>query len=169
MISAILAVDINNIIGKNGSLPWPHINEDMQWFKRKTEHNVVVMGRATWESLGKYAPLKNRINVVISSNNIGGADRVISENILNEIQSLEEIYPEKEIFIIGGAKLYNSTEQILNKVYLTRILKEFEGDTTIDIENLLKDTRVLKSEQIHSQCHDIELLFNTYEKKRDDK
>lgn len=164
MISAILALDINDMIGKNGLLPWPRIREDMKWFKSKTEHNVVVMGRTTWESLGKYAPLENRINVVVSSKSIEGADKVISENMLEEIQSLEIEYPNKEIFIIGGAMLYDSTESILDRVYLTKILDEFGGDVAVNSRNLLKNTELESSEFSFASGHDFNLEFSIYNK-----
>lgn len=166
MISAILAVDTNNMIGKNGSLPWPHIREDMQWFKSKTEHNVVVMGRTTWESLGKCAPLKNRINVVVSSKSVDGAHKIISENVLEEIQSLEIEFPDKEVFIIGGAMLYDSTESILDRVYLTKILDEFGGDVVVNSRNLLKNTELESSEFSFASGHDFNLEFNIYNKIR---
>jgi len=168
MISAILAIDINDMIGNNGLLPWPRIREDMKWFKSKTEHNVVVMGRTTWESLGKYAPLENRINVVVSSKFIDGAHKVISENVLEEIQLLEIEYPNKEIFIIGGAMLYDSTESILDKVYLTKILDEFGGDVAINSRNLLKNMELESREFCISSGHDFNLEFNIYNKIKKD-
>lgn len=67
MISMILAADTNGGIGKNNTMPWEHISEDMKHFQRTTNNNVVVMGTNTWDSLGNIAPLKNRINYVIST------------------------------------------------------------------------------------------------------
>lgn len=164
MISAIVAVANNNIIGANGGLPWPHLKEDMQWFKQTTEHNIVVMGRTTWESLGKYAPLSNRINVVVSSKEIEGADKVITENILDEIKVLETDYPDKEIFIMGGAMLYESTVSILDRVYVTHIYNDFDGDTTINLDEMLWNTVMTNNRIIELRDYPFEMHINTYEK-----
>ena len=139
MISAILAISENGCIGNRNQLPWPHIPEDMKWFQDKTTNHVVVMGSKTWDSL-KYKPLKNRVNIVISSNDLSffpGADDVISHNILNDIQLLTLLYPNKEIFIMGGKQIYEQCFTICDKLYITKINKNYKGDTKLNLVEIL--------------------------------
>lgn len=143
MVSSILAVSDNGAIGNKNALPWPHIKEDLDWFHKRTDHNVVVMGRNTWESLGVLKPLKNRINIVVSSQNLfEGADAVINDNINAEIKKLESLYPDQEIFVTGGAGLYESTAPIVDKFYVTRITGTYEGDALVNIKKMLVGTNL---------------------------
>ena len=126
MINAIVAVSSNQGIGLKGSMPWPHLSKDLQWFKRITANSVVIMGSVTWNSLPK-KPLDQRINVVISQFKVKGADYCfrIPEAAL---VFAKDSFPEREIFIIGGQSLYNSTLDIVDKFYVTEIDKHFECD-----------------------------------------
>jgi len=136
MITAILAVSKNNVIGKDGTLPWPTIKEDMIWFKEKTLDQVVVMGSKSWNSPDMPKPLPKRINYVISSkpiSNFDGAIGVISGNLVIEISKLAEKYPDKEIMILGGAEIYEQVFPYCDAIYLTRINKIVDGDTSLSV------------------------------------
>lgn len=118
MINIIAAVSLNNCIGVNNSIPWK-IKEDMQLFKKLTTNNTIIMGRKTFESIGK--PLPNRKNIVISSSKI--------ENI-ETYKSLEEsLNNDGNIFLIGGSKIYQEGMKYANKMYITLVNKVVEGDT----------------------------------------
>src|SRR3954468_23047329 len=98
---AIVAMSLNRVIGKDNALPW-HLPEDLRWFKKLTTGNVIIMGRKTWDSIGK--PLPNRENVVLtrSGRAIPGA---------RTIRSLEELHAEndpRDYFIIGGAQIFEA-------------------------------------------------------------
>lgn len=128
MISIIVAMDKNYLIGNKNSIPWD-IPEDMAIFKEKTTGNVVIMGRKTFESIGR--PLPNRINIVISRNKNN-----ISEKNLIWVSSLEEAISkgkefQKEIFIIGGGKIYKEaiSKNICDRLCISHIKGEFSGDT----------------------------------------
>jgi dihydrofolate reductase len=125
MISLIVAIDKNNLIGKTGkSLPW-HLPNDLKYFKTITEGNIVVMGRKTFECIGK--PLSNRINLVISRSDYGvkfGYTQVPPELVLR----LNKNNPSGKIFIIGGAEIYKLFMPYCDRLYITRIEEEFEGD-----------------------------------------
>lgn len=125
IISLIVAVSQNNVIGKENRLPW-HLPEDLKYFKNTTWAMPIVMGRKTWESLGK--PLPGRTNIVISRNNGFKADgaRVVSS--LSEAEKIARELDAREIFIIGGAEIFNMALPIANRLYLTRIHHDFEGD-----------------------------------------
>ena len=144
-ISMILAADEYGGIGYKNDLPWPRIKIDMQWFVDHTKDNVVVMGSKTWFSLGKHAPLKDRINYIISSQDLklfeGAYDsydptKYSTDSILFAIKSR---HAKREIFVIGGKTVYDEAYKHCNKIYLTRIEGMHTVDTTVDIEEYLKD------------------------------
>jgi dihydrofolate reductase len=144
MIKAIFACDDEWGIGKNNSLPWPHNSEDLKWFKRNTDGHAVVMGRNTWESLPK-KPLPNRFNFVISSNPIisdpmpqgvyGGQNpsRIIKEVIEARYLNIGDIW------IIGGAQLFNSCIDIIDEIYISRIEGSYNCDVFLPYHEIMKN------------------------------
>ena len=132
MISCIVAVDRNQGIGLNGSMPWPRLVEDMRWFKLTTVDQIVIMGRKTWESIGG-KPLPNRINVVISRNFIEEADRCFSDTD-KALWFCKTFYPYKQIFIIGGSAIYQHYLDIVDRFYVTEIDEEYQCDTFFDLD-----------------------------------
>lgn len=123
-LSLIVCCDLEGGIGKEGGIPWKN-SYDLRNFKNKTENNIVVMARGTWDSLPK-KPLLNRINVVLTRQNDLDRDEDIVvaksfESLDVILKSLEKIHPEKEIFIIGGSTLYEYVlkEKMIKKIYLT--------------------------------------------------
>ena len=124
MISIIAAVAQNGVIGDKNSLLW-HISEDLRFFKRTTSGHPVIMGRKTYESLGR--PLPNRTNVVISR-----TPRTIEGcRVVGSLEEAVAMFPkEEEIFIIGGAQIYALALGIADKMYLTRVGHDYEGDTS---------------------------------------
>lgn len=154
MISAILAIAKNKVIGKEEKVPW-NIKEDMDWFVEKTTNNAVVMGRKTWDSLGKYKPLKNRKNVVVSSKNMSvlkGANAIIHGDLTVAVPTIAKSFSNIETFIMGGAEIYEQCFSICDKIYLTRIHKEYEGDTFVDIDKVLKDFKKVFSKKHKKIC-----------------
>lgn len=124
MISVIVAVAQNGVIGGDNQLLW-HISEDLQRFKAITTGHPVVMGRKTFESLGR--PLPRRTNVVISRNADYKADGCTVVGSLEE--ALVLFPPEEEVFIIGGGQIYIQGLEFADKVYLTVVERDYEGDT----------------------------------------
>ena len=154
MISAILAVSKNNVIGKDEKMPWD-IKEDMNWFVEKTINNAVVMGRKTWDSLGKHKPLKNRKNVVISSKNMSdllGVSAIINGDLTVAVPTIANSWPNIETIVMGGAEIYEQCFPICDKIYLTRIHKEYIGDTFVDIDKVLKDFKKVFSKKHKKIC-----------------
>ncbi|WIF94904.1 dihydrofolate reductase [Caminicella sporogenes] len=124
-ISIIAAMDKNGLIGKNGVLPW-HLPKDLEYFKKVTTGHIVIMGRKTYESLGK--PLQKRRNIVLTNNKSFKADGV--EIVYSVEEALSKIYKkDEEVFIIGGKKIYEQFISVSNKLYITKIEYEFKGDT----------------------------------------
>ncbi len=124
MISVIAAVADDNVIGADNALLW-HITEDMKMFRRVTSGHPVVMGRKTFESLGR--PLPNRTNVVITRNPDFRADGVCTAGSLEEAVGM--FPPEEEIFVIGGGEIYRQAMPLADRFYLTRVHAEYKGDT----------------------------------------
>lgn len=120
MINIIVAASLNNVIGKDNSLIWRQ-SADLKRFKELTTGKTVVMGRKTYDSIGK--PLPNRRNVVITRQNIEIPGCEV-------VHSLEEaIKLDDEIFILGGGEIYQKSIILAHKIFLTRIHAEVEGDT----------------------------------------
>ncbi|WP_448530008.1 dihydrofolate reductase [Raineya sp.] len=130
MVSLIVAASENNVIGKEGKLPW-RLKDDMQFFKKLTTSHVLIMGRKTFESLPKVLP--NRVHIIVSRDkNYDVADEncyVI--NILDEAIDFARTFLGKQIFIIGGGSIYEQAikKKAVNKIYLTRVKAHVEGDT----------------------------------------
>ncbi|WP_045386429.1 type 3 dihydrofolate reductase [Vibrio rotiferianus] len=124
IISMIAAMADNRIIGKDNQMPW-HLPADFAWFKRCTMGKPVVMGRKTYESIGR--PLPGRFNIVISrdaSLTIEGVTTVTSiENALDVVGEVDEV------MIIGGGAIYAACLPMANKLYVTHIEAEIDGDT----------------------------------------
>lgn len=122
-ISIIVAVDKNWLIGKRGGLPW-RLPADLKHFQVLTTGHTVIMGRKTYDSIGK--PLPNRINIVISRNddlNIPGCITVKSMQ-----EAIESSSNDQEIFVMGGAEIYSQFVPFTQKIYLTKIHHQFDGD-----------------------------------------
>jgi dihydrofolate reductase len=124
IISIIVAIAQNNVIGNNNQLIW-HIPGDLKRFKLITMGHAVVMGRKTYESIGK--PLPGRKNVIISRQNNFKAEGCQVYEFFEK--ALESLKTEEEIFIIGGGEIYRLAMPLAHRIYLTKIHKNFPGDT----------------------------------------
>ncbi|MBS1682668.1 MAG: dihydrofolate reductase [Bacteroidetes bacterium] len=128
-ISIIAAVAQNRTIGKANDLPW-RLPDDMKYFMQTTQGHHVVMGRKNYQSLPeKFKPLPNRTNIVISRQKNFSAQGCIVVNDLPTAVSLSKQNNETELFIIGGAEIYSLALPITDKLFLTEIKAEIEGDT----------------------------------------
>ena len=126
ILAHIVATSSNNTIGWNNQLPWS-IPKDLQFFKEKTKHHIVIMGRKTFQSLGKALPY--RTNMVVSKNkNFQPADAQVYSTTHTAIEDARKKSQKKEIFIIGGGEIYKQTMGIVDKIYMTRIHQNYQGD-----------------------------------------
>ena len=132
MIYAIFACDDNWGIGKDGSLPWPHNSADLKWFKQSTSNGTVVMGRKTWESL-PVRPLPNRRNIVVSSNEIAGVQTFTADQVNSTCQLLSS-----PVWMIGGAKLLAHTIDVIDEIWLSRVIGDFDCDTVLPKDIILE-------------------------------
>lgn len=138
MIKAILAATSMGGIGNRGTLPWPKHTQDLAWFKEHTENNIVVMGRNTWEDPKLPKPLPNRINYIVSSTHVDTKYqhlvRWIPDNPVENILRIQKENPKKDVYIIGGKQLYESTQDIVQEIYLTRMKGSWFTDTRINLD-----------------------------------
>lgn len=141
-IGAVVVIDQNNAIGNKGNLLC-HLPNDLKHFKEITTGNTIIMGRNTYESLPKGA-LPNRTNIVISSSSPDNFPGCITVQSVDE--ALSKCDPDKEIFIIGGGILFDSTINITNNLYLTRIHHSFEEADTYFPEINLNDWTLVEEE-----------------------
>lgn len=138
MIKAILACDEQGGIGKNGKLPWPHIPRDMKWFVDQTFGHVMVMGRRTWDDPQLSHPMPNRLSYVVTSRpeTCPEAHGHLSGDLLASIVKLQEIHPDKTIWIIGGENLIKQTLPILDQFVLSRITGKYDCDRFLPMDEL---------------------------------
>ena len=125
ILSLLLAASENNVIGKDNKLPW-HLPNDLKYFKNLTWGMTVVMGRKTYESFNNM--LTGRKNIVITRNKDWKADGVDVVNSIDDAIAEAKKSAVKEIFIIGGAEIFKAVLKKADRIYLTRIHHEFEGD-----------------------------------------
>lgn len=144
MVKAIAIIDNNGAIGKDNELLF-HLKKDLKQFKQKTLGQVVVMGRKTYESIGK--PLPKRYNVIASNSmpySINTANNlIITKTPLEFINMIDNISREYDIIIIGGEKIYSQTIDMCDEVFLTEVDAEIDGaDSFFPLDKLNKNFKV---------------------------
>lgn len=124
MLSLIVAMDQNQLIGQNNTLPW-HLPADLKFFKKMTTGHTIIMGRKTFESIGK--PLPNRRNIVLTRNKdwTSSADIEIFSSLTEVMQAIQK---EEKAYIIGGANLYAQAISVVDEMLITKIDHVFHGD-----------------------------------------
>ena len=155
----IAAIGENAEIGMNNDLLW-HLPDDFKWFIKHTKGKTVIMGRNTMMSLGK--PLKNRVNVVLSSRNediIPGFDHFATLE-----EALSGLKDQEEVMIIGGGKLYDYALPICQRLYITHVDKSFDDADTY-FPKITEDWKV-SYEEFHSidEKHKSSFTFKIYER-----
>ena len=125
IISILVAAAENNVIGKDNQLPW-HLPNDLKYFKNQTWGMPILMGRKTFESIGK--PLPGRKNIVITRSRDWNQEGAVVVHSLDEAIGAAEAEGVKEIFVIGGAEIFNEALPKAGRLYLTRIHSNIDGD-----------------------------------------
>lgn len=142
MVNIIVAISENNAIGKDNQLLFK-LKEDLKNFKRLTTNNVVIMGRKTYESIGK--PLPNRINIVLTRDDkystvqypfLDLGDSFVLKSLEEAIEFSKREYPDKEIFIIGGGQVYKQSLEngIVDRMYITKFKKIVSDADTFSLK-----------------------------------
>ena len=160
-ISIIVAIASNYAIGKDNDLLW-HISKDLKRFKEITKNHYIIMGKRTYYSL-PVRPLPNRVSMILTD--------VIGESIDNWVMAysiedaIEKMDSDKENFIIGGGSIYKQFMPLANKLYITRVHKDFEADTFFP-EISEKKWELTSSENIDDDNqNDFKYTFEIYDKR----
>ena len=157
MISIIVAVANKNVIGKDNKLIW-HISEDLKRFKKITSGNKMIMGRKTFQSLPGVLP--NREHIIITRDaNFSIDSEMVS--ICHDLNSLIEKYKnsDEEVFVIGGAEIYTQFLPYADKLYLTKVNHDFEGDTYFPEINFDEFETEFDSNPIHDEKNNFDYQF----------
>lgn len=163
MISFIFAMDRNQLIGKDNDLPW-HIPNDFKFFKDMTWGKTIIMGRKTFESFGR--PLPERKHIVLTSNESYDRKGCTVIHSMDEILKMEQQHPDKEWFVIGGSVLFEKMLPYADRMYLTYIDAEFEGDTYFPPFNYDQWTLSSETKGMKDEKNPYDYYFRTYDRKR---
>ncbi|WP_153557590.1 dihydrofolate reductase [Roseimaritima sediminicola] len=134
-IAAIVAATATGVIGRDGDMPW-RLSSDLRRFKQLTMGCPIVMGRKTYDSIGR--PLPGRETIVVTRNPSWRADGVVTAS---PQQALEHCRAQPESFVVGGAEIYRLMLPACETIYLTRVWSEVGGDTVLDLERFLESFR----------------------------
>ena len=166
VVSLIVAVSENKVIGKDNDLVW-HLPTDMKFFKDTTKGHFVIMGRRNYESIPhKYRPLPNRTNVIVTRQDYYKTEGCLVVNSVEEAVELAQKAGDKEPFVIGGGQIYKHAieNNLVDRIYLTRVHTEIDGDTYFDD---LDDSWKLVHTDLHpsDEKHPFAFTFQTFEHK----
>jgi dihydrofolate reductase len=157
-LSIVVAMSLNRVIGINNTLPW-HLSEDLKHFKSLTIGHTIIMGRKTYDSIGRALP--NRRNIVISQNK-----ETLSKGT-EVVTSIEDAFSisknDSEVFVIGGSNIYEQTLHLVDHLYITEIKKSFSGDAFFPEINKL--IWIENSRENHIANNGLEFSFVKYQKK----
>lgn len=162
MLSIVVAHDRNRVIGRNNQLPW-RLPNDLAHVKKTTMGKVLIMGRKTFDSIGR--PLPGRINVVLTS------DRQWEHNDVKTVHSIDDIFElekntDKECIVFGGQVLFEQLLPYVTKIYLTYIDEEFDGDTYFPEINYQEDWILVSKEKgLMDDKNPYHYYFLEYERK----
>jgi len=166
IISLIAAVTENHVIGKDNDLPW-HLPDDMKFFMETTKGHHVIMGRKNYESLPpKFRPLPNRTNIVITRQKNFSAPACEVVNSLEAAIEIAKTGSEPEVFVIGGAEIFNQSMHLADRLYITEIKTTLDGDTYFPVIDKNNWTALSKKNHPADERHKYAFDFVTYERKK---
>jgi len=160
-LSLIVATANNNIIGKDNEMPW-HLPADLAYFKKITLGKPIIMGRKTFESIGR--PLPGRRNVVISRDINYQAEGV--ESVTSVDHALALVDGVEEVMVIGGGAIYSHCMSVATRLYVTHIKADIAGDTKFPLFDIENDWQKVNSEFFKADEHNVyDLDFAIYQRK----
>ena len=143
MISIVVAIADNNVIGKDNQLIW-HLPADLRHFKQKTMGHPMIMGRKTFESIGK--PLPGRTTIIVTrQQDYSAAGCIVTNSVQEAIEKAREL--DEQVSIVGGAEIYRQALPFVDHLYLTRVHHTFDGDT------FFPELNEAEWEQISAEAH----------------
>jgi len=160
-ISCIVAKTRNNVIGRDNKMPW-HISDDLKYFKKITTGHTIVMGRKNYESIGR--PLPGRTNIVITRDPCYTCCGCIVVNDIQKAIDYAKRHNETELFIIGGGQIYEQTKNLWDKMYITEIDVDLDGDVFFPDMDFSKWKLIDKECKNKSEKNEYDFCFTLYER-----
>lgn len=160
-ISFIFAMDRNRAIGINNKLPW-HLPADLKFFKTVTMGHPILMGRKTYDSIGK--PLPGRRNVILTQNVQFHAEGC---EIVHSVEEAVEQFRDEELFVIGGAEIFRLMASEADRMYITSIDYEFEADTYFSEMDMSAWTLISSEQGEQNEKNPYVYHFQIYDRKKD--
>jgi dihydrofolate reductase len=164
-LSIIVAVATNGVIGRDNKLPW-HLSTDLKHFKALTSGHTVIMGRKTFDEIGR-KPLPNRLNIVVSRSGAGAAILPASVLFASSIDEALRSIPrtDEEAFIIGGAEIVRQTMAVAERMYITQVHADVAGDTFMPEFDDVNEWRLVDREDFEADDkNDYPFSFLTYDR-----
>lgn len=161
IISLIVAIAENNVIGKDNDLIW-YLPADLKFFKQKTTGHHIIMGRKTFESIGGGRPLPNRTSIIITRQQDYIAEGCLVAHSPEEAVAM--VNDDDEVFVIGGREIYKQSLDIVDRMYITHVHETFEGDTFFPEIDYSK--WILHAEELHQPCEKNKYSFTFAEYRR---
>ena len=162
-ISCIVAIAKNNVIGKDNDIPW-YLPADLKYFKKTTINHHIIMGRNCYESIGK--PLPKRTNIVLTRNPFFIVSNCVITNSVEAALKIAEENGEEEAFIIGGAQIYEQSMEYWDKLYLTEVDLEVEGDVFFPEINFDEWNLISEESHLADEKNEHNYVFKIYERKQ---
>lgn len=163
-VSLIAAIAQNRTIGKNNDLPW-HLPDDMKYFMQTTKGHHCIMGRKNYDSIPeKFKPLPNRTNIVVTRQRDFKAPNCVVVNSIDKGIEIARHANETEVFIIGGAEIYQQSLSYADRLYLTEIKAEIQGDTFFPAFDHAQWKEVSRVPHPADERHKFAFDFVVYEK-----
>ena len=159
MISLIVVHDLNRVIGQDNKMPW-HIPNELAYFKEKTMGKAIVMGRSTFESIGR--PLPGRLNIVITRNNSYRAEGVTVVHSIEEAIKVANKHHE-DVMVIGGEQIFKEVLPYADLLYITLIEHKFKGDTFFP--SYEQNWEVMSTSEQHSTDSGLKYTYMLYKRK----
>ncbi len=162
MIKILVAFDENRVIGKNNALIW-HLPADLQRFKTLTTGHVIIMGRKTYESIGR--PLPNRTTIAITRQETFNPEGILVSHSLEEAILKAKSISREDIYIVGGAEIYQMSLAVADQILVTQLHDIFDGDTYFPEIPLDTWEIVTREKGITDEKNKFQYSFLTYQKK----
>jgi dihydrofolate reductase len=162
IISSIVAVAKNNVIGKDNDMPW-HLPADLAYFKKTTQGHHIILGRKNFEAIGR--PLPKRTNVIVTRNKAFACSNCEVVYSVEEAMDVAKTNKESEAFIIGGGTIYEQSKAYWQRLYLTEIDLEVEGDVYFPELNWSEWNLVFEKKHTKDEKNPYDYTFKVFEKK----
>ncbi len=162
IISSIVAMNSDRIIGFKNQIPW-YLSADLKYFKQTTKGHCILMGRKCFESIGQ--PLPGRTNIIVTRDPYFIVSNCLIAHSINEALYFAQKTGESELFIIGGGEIYNQTMHLWNRLYVTLVDIQCEGDTFFPEISELDWNLISKADHSRDEKNEMNYSFLVYERK----